>query len=197
VESAPEAWYVLGGPGTSPRAPVAVYTHQRAGWEAAVDFLDGLAADDLAAVTAGDLVARFFAACAPPRPTDSALERLVDHYRGGGGRPAAFGREARAGCEPAVLARRIREEDLGERARTELLMQRFTPLAQAVYSTPGEFRRAVDEALNALQHPDEAAWVDPPRPVFEATSQTTGHPARRPGGPSRRQKPAEVNGPRA
>jgi hypothetical protein len=115
VESAPEAWYVLAGPGTPPRAPVAVYTHQRGGWEAAVAFLDGLPADDLAAVTAGALAARFFAACAPPRPANSALEQLIDHFRGGAGRPAAFGREARAACEPGVLARQIREEDLGER----------------------------------------------------------------------------------
>jgi superfamily II DNA or RNA helicase len=169
TESVPDRWYVLGGSAAGFRATaVAAYGHQRRGWERAIGHLAELSAADLAAADVAKLRGAFFADCGPPHPPARALSRLLDHFRDGGGPPAWYSAEQRQACDPRAVARRIAEGDLGESARTRLLGERYTPLAQAIYPTPREYRAAVDDALFALQQPGESAAADPPNPVFEA-----------------------------
>ncbi len=168
-ESVTVCWYVLGDPvgGRACPAPIAVYSHQRRGWEAAIDHLEGLTAEALAAVDAATVISGFFEECEEPRPSTRALERLLEHFRSGCGRPVSYTPEDRLACDPRSLARQIFEEDLGERARTKLLEERYTPLARAIYPTPRDYRATVDDALCALHHADEAAWAVPSCPVYE------------------------------
>jgi superfamily II DNA or RNA helicase len=165
AESLPERWYVL-GPAGAGRA-VAVYGHERAAWEAAVEYLAALPAGALAAATAADLAARFFGGGAPPAPSARDLGRLVGHFRAGGGIPASYGVVERRTCDPRAVARRIAKDDLTETDRVALLAERYTPLAAAIYPTPRAYRAAVEDALHQLEHPEEAAWGVPLAPVFE------------------------------
>jgi superfamily II DNA or RNA helicase len=168
-ESVTDRWYVLGDPAAGPgSAAVAVYSHQRGGWERAVAHLAGLPAADLAAADAVGLREAFFGDCGPPAPPAWALGRLVDHFRGGGGPPACYSAEERQACDPRAVARRVADEDLGERARTRLLDEQYTPLARAIYPTLRDYRAAVDDALFSLQQPAGWAGVELPAPVFEA-----------------------------
>jgi superfamily II DNA or RNA helicase len=171
-ESVIESWYLLfDRDQRKPLSPpVAIYSHQREGWTNALDFLDGLTVEDPAPFDVAALRSRFFSACVDPLPPTWALENLVAHYLGGNGRPRSYGPEERLACEPQTLALQIAEKDLGERARNELLASHYKPIAEAIYPTLRDYRAAVDDALYALEHPGEAAWVNPPSPVFEVPS---------------------------
>ena len=168
AESVAERWYVLGGPG-GPRL-VAVYSHQRAGWEAAIAHLERLPTAALADVRVARLKDLCDSAGEPPPPSERALGQLLEHFRGGGGRPTGYGQEGRRASDPRTLARRIKADDLGEAARCALLEEHYTPLARAVYPTRRHFHVAVEEALHALRYPEEAAWASPAAPVFEPQS---------------------------
>lgn len=163
TESAPDGWYVLTpvGVNSQVRSLVAIYTHQRACWEAAVDYLERLSAEDLAAIDTTILVKQYFGSCEPPLPPARAFDQLLGHFRGGSGRPLPFGPECRLACDPRSLARQIVEDDLGERDRSMLLEKRYTALAQAIYPTLRDYRAAVDREVFALQHPYDTSWIDP------------------------------------
>jgi superfamily II DNA or RNA helicase len=181
-ESMAERWIVLGGAGgkQSVGRAIAVYGHQRDGYDRAIAHLEGLPAGELAAIDVATLTARFFATGAGPPPGARNLGLLLDHFRTGGGRPPSFGLEDRQACDPQTVATLIKEGDLGERARSELLNRRYTPLARALYATPRDYHAAVSDALFAIQHPKEAAWVRPAAPVFEAARDGQGAAHRRP-----------------
>jgi superfamily II DNA or RNA helicase len=185
-EAVPERWCVLTDPaaGRPASPPVAVYSHQQAGWEAALAFVERLPAGELAAVDVATLTARFFGACVPPAPTARALGQLLEHFSGGGGRPESYSPEDRLSCDPRSLALQIVEDDLTEREKKELLERRYTPLARAIYPMPLSYRVAVDEALYALQYPDETAWTRTVSPVFEEARYGRG--AKVPGRPAAR-----------
>ena len=75
--------------------------------------------------------------------------------------------EDRATCDPRVLARQVLADELGERARMDVVGLRYTPFARALYpSAPA--RAVVDAAVYTLQHPEESAWANPPAPVRAA-----------------------------
>jgi hypothetical protein len=170
IESAADCWYVLDDPiaGDAKGVAIAIYGHQHAGWEAAVAHLGRLSADDLGAVDPATLLGQFFDDCEAPLPSPQALARLLGHFRGGAGHPASYGLEERMACDPGTLARLIVADDLGERARTELLVRRYTPLARALYPTMRDYRAAVDDAVYMRNSPDKAPWAEAVRPVFEA-----------------------------
>jgi superfamily II DNA or RNA helicase len=165
AESLPQRWFVLEGAGVG--RVLTVYSHERAAWEAAIKYLAALPAGALAATTAADLAARFFAGGAPPAPSVRNLERLLGHFRGGGAVPSSYGIVERQTCDPQAVAGRIAADDMTESAREALLARSYTPLAAAIYSNPRIYRAAVDDALYQLRHPEEAAWGVPLPPVFE------------------------------
>ncbi|QEH32111.1 Type III restriction enzyme, res subunit [Aquisphaera giovannonii] len=170
-EAAPSRWYVLrpGGPDAPARTALA-YGDQVGCWEGAIAHLAALPRGDLGRVDWRAARDRFFAGRAWPEPAPDDLDDLVAHYRATGLAPRGFDREARAACEPAALARLIRDGDLGERSRLELLEGRYGELAAAIYPTPRSFREAVDLELHLLFHPEERPGGPGPDPVFEEAS---------------------------
>jgi hypothetical protein len=169
VESVPVRWYLLGGFGSGRPIgpPVMIYSHQLRSWEGAIEHLERISAADRVTLDATALADRLFAGCDAPLPPRAARERLVEHFRRGGGRPVSFGLEHHQARQPRALAQRILEDDLGEIARTALVNGHYDRLVEAIYPTCREYRAAVDGALYDLQHTAEAASNGRVDPVFE------------------------------
>lgn len=51
--------------------------------------------------------------------------------------------------------------------KSELLQQRYTLLAQAIYPSAREFRLAIDDALFEIQNPDQSTHVVRAVPIFD------------------------------
>ena len=133
--SVPERWLVLMARDTGRPAspPVVVYSHQRRGWEAVIAYLEEMPAEGLAAVGPAALVGRCFGECLPPTPPLHVLGRVLEHFQNGAGPLATYSLEDHRACQPGTVAGLIRDDDMGERGRTELVRGRYTPLARAIY----------------------------------------------------------------
>ena len=154
LESVVERWFVTSGGDGAPRECrlIATCSDQRDAYDAAMNYLERLPAEELATISASTLAAMFFGTTsASPQPMRE-LGLLLAHFCAEGRRPECYRIEDRLACDPRTVARLIADGDLGERARSGLLVQRYTPLAQAIYPTPRDYRTAVEDALYAL-HP--------------------------------------------
>lgn len=173
-EAMPFGWYLLerdtGVEDDPSLYAVFVFEHQVACWQA---FFEALYVEPAPAISArtldgmvDDWYDEWFGDCDTPVVTKRDVEIALVHRAFGGERPRLTLLEERDVCDPMTVAKVVLDEDLGERARTELLEERHTQLAQVIYPTPRAFRAAVDDAIWLIQHPDEQPS---PRavPVFE------------------------------
>lgn len=78
--------------------------------------------------------------------------------------------EGRDLCDPHNVALEISKRDLGERARTELVEQRFTALARAIYPSRREYWSAIEDALHEARYPDESTRRPRAVPIFDPRS---------------------------
>src|SRR5690606_21440341 len=68
-----------------------------------------------------------------------------------------------------AIAETIRDRDLGERARVELIEASYTPLARAIYPERRDYWAAVEDALHELRYPDDSTRRARAVPVFDPT----------------------------
>lgn len=149
-EAVPLGFFELGS-GTT----ILVYEHQCPFWDTLVRGARNL-----------EQAFEHFEDCDPPRPARADIERAWAHLQGGGALHLQQFEDSRT-CHPAEIARVVFEGDLGERARMALLRERYTDLSRTVYGNFGDFRRAVDEQILALQDPKEVPQTGHSSPVFE------------------------------
>ena len=97
------------------------------------------------------------------------LDDLVLHARRGDF-PRWYGAEERRACDPETIARLIHDADLGKRARTDLLIQRYNELARSIYPHLRDFQAAVSDQLHWLNFPDEVASAAQVAPVCESAA---------------------------
>jgi len=168
-EAVPHGWFVLERvvDGQDVCHHIALYEHQRPSWDALITRLSAMTPAALAAVSDAAEFDDFFADCDVPRPPLHEIRLMIDHFRAGGARPEYHAFADRSVCDPYELAREIWSSDMGERKKSELLEQRYTSLARAIYPNLREFRAAVDDALHELAHPEEANRGIHGIPIFE------------------------------
>jgi superfamily II DNA or RNA helicase len=171
-ESVPHGHYVIEHvtDGEPVRFLVSRYAHQEECWDALLAMLDVRTPEELAELEAEQLHDEIFFDCEPIRPSVTDVARVLDHYRSaaaldptGGRRPGYHPLTHREACDPRALARRIQDEDMGEKQRVELVAGAYTSLAQVVYASLTDFRAAVDAALRD----DGSTTVPMGRPIFE------------------------------
>ncbi len=168
-EAVHHGWYVLERvyEGEVIRQTIAVYEHQRPLWEHFFEALYATSREQLGHADVDALYDEYFDDCDVPTPGTEPLRAALEHVRAGGERPMFRELAERAKCDPYELARIISTDDLGERRRQELLDQRYSPLARAIFPTPRDFQNAVNDALYELRHPGEATRIPRAIPVFE------------------------------
>jgi superfamily II DNA or RNA helicase len=145
---------------------IAVYEHQLPSWNALLAQLSAMGPAELAAASEAAELDQFFYDCDSPKPALHEVRQMLEHFRAGGERPEYHAYAERSLCDPYEVAREIWTADLGERKKGELLEQRYTPLARAIYPTLREYRGAVEDALYELAHPGEGNRNVPGIPIF-------------------------------
>ncbi len=168
-EAVHHGWYVLErvDEGEVIRQTIALYEHQAASWDAYLSALYAKTPDQLAAADVDALFDDYFGDCDVPAPGTEQIRAALEHARAGGERPIYRELGERKECDPHELARIIRDEDLGERRRQELLEQRYSALAKVIFPTMRHFQNAANDALYELQHPDESTRIVRAVPIFE------------------------------
>lgn len=168
-EAVHHGWYVLEriDEGEQVRQTIALYEHQAPLWEAFFSALYEMTPEQLAAADVDELFETYFADCDVPAPSSEKIHEALEHARAGGERPAYRELAERKQCDPHELAQIIHDGDLGERRRQELLKERYTPLAKAIFPTHRDFQNAVNDALYEIQHPDDATKIIRAVPIFE------------------------------
>lgn len=166
----PHGWYVLDriDDGEAVHQTIAVFEHQRPSWEACIAYLLKLTEAEL---NDEELLQRlddeFFFDCEPPRSARHEILQVLEHVRAGGGAPDYKVVAERELCEPHALAKHIVDNDLGERKKQELLEQRYTKLAQAIYPTMRDFRAAIEDAVYEIFDPNASTRRTRGVPVFQ------------------------------
>ena len=165
-EAIPHGFYVLEREeegDESVRHTIPVYAHLAPSWERLLDRLYREDAENDPAALYADL----FGDCDEPNASPRDVEALRAHRTLGGERPARIAFEARRDCDPYALAALIREGDLGDRAQTALVEERYTSLARAIYPTMRDYWSAVTDALHELRYPDDSTRAVRAVPVFD------------------------------
>lgn len=168
-EAIPHGWYIISviNEGTESRQIIPVYEHQRVCWEEFFKHCRNLnkqAPQDLEVETIYD---RFFADCDYPWPSKHELSLVINHLAQDGESPEYNDFNERKLCDPYLLAQEIWDHDLSERTKRELVQQRYSELAQAIYPTLREFDAAIADALHELAHPEDSTRTIRAVPVFE------------------------------
>lgn len=167
-EAVPHGMYVLDyeAEGEAVRCVIHVYDHQRPCWDALFAHLRSLSKNKLAAMDSRALDTEFFSDCDPPKASSLDVETVVQRYCAGDPLPRYMELAGRAGCDPRELAKLARATDMRRSEENALLEARHTLLAQVIYRTMLDFRRAFDDAMREIEHPGAAA---PPKgvPMFE------------------------------
>lgn len=167
-EAVPVGWYLLerAVDGDDVRQVIAVYAHQTPCWEALFDELATASPATLTERSEESDFENFFGDCDLPRPSRHEFSQAMAHLRAGGDRPEFKSLKDRERCDPHALAKEIWTQDLGEKGKSSMLAERYSPLAQAIYPSLRDFRGAVEDALYEIQHPDESTRVVRAVPVF-------------------------------
>jgi superfamily II DNA or RNA helicase len=168
-EAVPHGWFVLERvvDGQDVRQNIALYEHQRPSWDALIARLSAMTLAQVAGVSDAAAFDEVFSDCDVPRPPLHEIRLMIAHFQAGGGQPEYHAFADRSVCDPYELAREIWAADVGERKKSEILEQRYTSLARAIYPNVREFRAAVDDALHELAHPGEANRNIAGIPIFE------------------------------
>jgi superfamily II DNA or RNA helicase len=168
-EAVHHGWFVLERvvDGQDVGQHIAVYEHQRPSWNALLAHLSAMGSAELAGLSEAAEFDQFFYDCDSPKPALHEVRQMLEHFRAGGERPEYHAYPERSLCDPYNVASEIWTADLGERKKGELLEQRHTALARAIYPTLREYRSAVEDALYELAHPEDANRNVLGIPVFE------------------------------
>ncbi|KIG17736.1 DNA helicase [Enhygromyxa salina] len=112
----------------------------------------------------------YFGDCDDPTLPERHFEALVGHWLDGGDRPKHNALADRSICDPLLVAQRIRDQDLGERARTTLVTDSYTSLAKTIYPTLRDYSSAIEDALHELRFPQDSTRRVRGVPLFEPPS---------------------------
>jgi len=165
-EVVPTGWYMLEG-GKVGTGTIPVLGHQRVCWDALKTKLDAMSPEAVQVLDEGDLYEEFFGGCDEPKPNSADFGTVVEHYELDGEPMTFVELEARKKFDPRVIAQKISDEDLGERAKTALLKERYVGIAAGIYPSIPIFWSAVEAELVALRDPELAARTVYAVPVFE------------------------------
>lgn len=167
-EAVPHGWFVLERRLDDQIAhrTIAVYAHQKPCWD---EMLRWAAANPgaLRGTTAKDVHDEWFGDCDVPAVSMHEVAEVLDHLQAGGPPPAYEEMPGRTYCDPYEIARLVVDQDLTEANKAQLLNDRHTPLAQAMYPRFRDFCSAVEDALYELRHPEESTRQRRAVPVFE------------------------------
>jgi superfamily II DNA or RNA helicase len=167
-EAVPDGMFVLDyeAEGVAVHLVIHVSDHQRPCWEALFAKLRGLQGEARAGADAAALEADFFGDCEVPKASPLDVATVVERFKAGDMLPEYVPLQGRAECDPHALARLAHDKDLKGSEIKTLLVERHSKLARVIYPTSLEFRRAFDDAVRELEHPEAAR---PPKgvPMFE------------------------------
>lgn len=141
-----------------------VYEHQHGCWEALLDDLYGRSSRENLDLQTQYVT--FFGDCDDPTVSIRDCEALILHWYADGDRPEYLPLKEREDCDPHVVAHKIWDANLGERASSELVDRHYGLLAQAIYRDRREYFSAVEDAKYELRHPDESTRRIRGVPVF-------------------------------
>jgi superfamily II DNA or RNA helicase len=166
-EAIPHGWYVLERmvEDEETRHIVPVYEHQQPCWDAMLDAMQLASPTTRSQLDVAYVTKEFFADCDLPLPSELDVGRMLDFVRDGT-RPEYHRLDQRKDCDPHELAKQVHERDLRAREIDQLLQNRYTELAKAIYPTLRDFKQAMDDALHELQHPGDATTVPKAVPIF-------------------------------
>ncbi len=179
-EAVPAGWFVLRG-GPAGQATVPVLANHQTSWDAMRAKLDAADGAALQTMNADSLYEYYFADCEEPLPPQADIEVVLNHYRAMGEPVEFVPFDKRNEVSPEGVARAIFDQDLGEKARVELIRARYAGLAAAIYPSVETYRAAIDRALVELPNGDSPApHKNPMIPIFEPKSHemlpyTEGH----------------------
>lgn len=167
-EAVPHGWYALeySVEEVEIRHIVHVYEHQQPCWEMMLDQLEVASATTLESLTAEHCYAEYFADCDLPAPSLHNVGCMLEFVKATRSRPEFHGLAQRRLADPHEVAKELLSRDLGIRAADELVQQRYGALARAIYPNRRDFKQAVEDALDELQHPGEATSMPKAVPVF-------------------------------
>lgn len=151
----PAGYYLLEFGDAQPAHPVLVQAHHEPGWRS---LWDALYAPDADPTDGPELVyGRAFHECEQPQPSPHDVHRALAYVRAGGARPSYVSLAERVLSDPERLAQEIRDRDLGEGARVELIRERHGDLARVAYPALADYAAAVAEALHRMRFGANAA----------------------------------------
>ncbi|MCA9632069.1 MAG: DEAD/DEAH box helicase [Myxococcales bacterium] len=148
------------------RICLSIYEHQRACWEALIEYLKPLSAAAVRELEVEAIYDDYFGDCDLPKPTWHDVGRVVEHFAQGGEAPEYAPLQGRSLCDPHLIARRITDEDLGRAAQKKLIDDSYSELARFVYPTRRDYTTAVDDALFEIDNPDERTQRPKALPIF-------------------------------
>ena len=153
---------------------VHVYEHQKTCWDALFARLATQPSSNLENADPELIYADFFGDCDDPAPSAIDVATVVERARRGDPLPAYVPLAGRQQCDPRDLARIARAADMRSSEIDALLAERHSALAQVIYPTAVDFRRAFDDGMRELAFPQDGR---PPKGIvlFEPPS---GNPLR-------------------
>lgn len=146
-----------------------VFEHQQSCWQALVDDLwSESTASPRSIGNEEHYLQEYFEDCSDPQPSRFDLTRLLEHRQAGGEKPTFVSYDARHEIDPDRVAKRIIEEGLDAKARSELVTRTYEhPLARQLYPTRREFDTAVSQATDDRLHPHDSERERKGTVVFE------------------------------
>ncbi len=150
-EAVPAGWYILEHEDDDDltRTLVPVYEHQRTCWDALLSDIeiDSRTEDRPMEEIRDD----YFSDCDIPRPASHHIDGVVCVTRRERRRPVFQSLSGRELCDPATVAEKIWEDQLGPLETARLLASRYEfPLTKAIFGSFEEFRDIVQKEVNNL-----------------------------------------------
>ena len=166
-EAVPDGWFVVerGGDEASENSDplIPVYRHQKPCWDALFDGLRRGAVQE-----PEHLYNEFFGDCDEPPVSPADVAEMVSTYAVTHEIPEYHSFDARNQCDPDIIAAQISDQDLGERARADLIAKAYVSrFAQTVFRSQRELAEAVNQALLDKQDPQSSTRPVRGTPVFD------------------------------
>ena len=162
-EAIPNGWYVLEDQdceGEERQTIIPLYDHDLQCWEALVQSLVNISAHSGGQLAYDQQVfstwqekyfEEFFGDCDHPRPSKYHVGLMVDYLMRGAA-PRHHSYQDRIRCDPYTVANEIRSSDLRDREQTNLIEERYSDLAKAIYPTLKDYWRAIEDAKWEIAH---------------------------------------------
>jgi|GEM_PF-843154 len=177
-EAVPTGWYVLedkNPEGEDRQSIIPLYEHDLPCWEAFVENLVSLREktdqnNSLDEKSLSSLTKKyfedFFGDCDHPKPSEYHVDLVTDFILRGGEKPKPYNYEDRKECDPYTIAKEIRTRNLRDNEKDELIGERYTRLAQAIYPTLRDYERAIEDARMEMKYGDDSTRDKKAVPVF-------------------------------